>query len=86
MLMFIFRNYADIKVCGYKSMMRKVGQRMSQRGVPAVCHLGSGICFDPVKSRFGGDGIRRFWKCPVGNCPKTTSERLQSSPVTPLQS
>ena len=33
-----------------------------------------------------GSNAGRFWKYPVGNCLKTTSERLQSSPVTPLQS
>ena len=58
---------------------------MSQRGVPAVRFPDP----EPVLIRLRGIPVsiaRRFWKRSVGNCLKTTSERLQSSPVTPLQS
>ena len=44
MLMIISRIYAGLRACRNKSMMRKVGQRMSQRGVPVVCCAVCGSC------------------------------------------
>ena len=62
-------------VCTYKSVMRKVGQRMSQRGVPVVCcavcagcqqhgtedHLGEAL----IKP---GDSVTVLKKVAAGDC------------------
>lgn len=57
---------------------------MSQRG--GLFHFVPALGAVSYSGWSCGSHVRQFWKRPVGNCLKTTSERLQSSPVTPLQS
>ena len=78
MLMIISRIYAGLRACSNKSMMRKVGQRMSQRGVPARFHSASGgFCISRTKFR------KRYAAVLEAPRRKLPEDHLGEAPIKP---
>ena len=67
------------KICDEESRTVEVPERGA-----ACTAVSRGQDFQPCFE--SAEAVQQFWKRPVGNCLKTTSERLQSSPVIPLPS